>query len=105
MVWLLQTRTALHLRHAGRICQTTIARDAAEAKQVRGVGQLTESLAALAERLLRSTWAFHDGTSPCDSEPISMKQPPTGEPCAGEPPARFGGRGGASLPDPYQNLN
>jgi hypothetical protein len=23
-----------------------------------------------------------------------MRQPPTGEPCAGEPPARFGGRGG-----------
>jgi len=25
----------------------------------------------------------------------------TGEPCAGEPPARFGGRGGESLPYPY----
>src|SRR5713226_9287289 len=47
-------------------------------------------------------WAFHDGPSPCDGEPISMKQPPTGEPCAGEPPARFGGRGGESLSDPYQ---
>src|SRR5262249_39728362 len=23
-----------------------------------------------------------------------MRKPPTGEPCAGEPPARFGGRGG-----------
>jgi len=31
-----------------------------------------------------------------------MRKPPTGEPYAGEPPVRFGGRGGASLPDPYQ---
>ncbi len=23
-----------------------------------------------------------------------MRKPPTGEPCAGKPPARFGGRGG-----------
>ena len=30
-----------------------------------------------------------------------MLKPPTGEPCAGEPHARFGGRGGATLPDPY----
>jgi len=30
----------------------------------------------------------------CFSEPIPMRKPPTGEPCAGEPHARFGGRGG-----------
>jgi len=30
---------------------------------------------------------------PCVDEPIPMRQPPTGEPCAGEPHARFGGRG------------
>jgi hypothetical protein len=30
-----------------------------------------------------------------------MRKPPTGEPCAGEPHARFGGRGGVTLPDPY----
>jgi len=30
-----------------------------------------------------------------------MRKPPTGEPCAGEPHARFGGRGGATFPDPY----
>ena len=34
--------------------------------------------------------------------PIPMRKPPTGEPCAGEPHARFGGRGGSfSLSDPY----
>ena len=31
-----------------------------------------------------------------------MRKPTTGEPCAGEPHARFGGRGGQTLPDPYQ---
>ena len=46
------------------------------------------------------------GFSPCEkplhiSVPIPMWKPPTGEPCAGEPHARFGGRGGATLPDPY----
>jgi len=30
-----------------------------------------------------------------------MGKPPTEEPCAGEPHARFGGRGGATLPGPY----
>jgi hypothetical protein len=31
-----------------------------------------------------------------------MRTPPTGEPYAGKPPVRFGGRGGESLPYPYQ---
>src|SRR5215470_5959550 len=30
---------------------------------------------------------------PCVGEPIPMRKPPTGEPCAGELHARFGGRG------------
>src|SRR5215831_2559877 len=30
---------------------------------------------------------------PCVGEPIPMRKPPTGEPCAGESHARFGGRG------------
>ena len=32
------------------------------------------------------------------SETSPMWKPTTGEPCAGKPPARFGGRGGESLP-------
>ena len=32
-----------------------------------------------------------------------MRKPPTGEPCAGKPPARFGGRGGREpFPTPIQ---
>src|SRR5712691_4128799 len=32
-----------------------------------------------------------------------MRKPPTGEPYAGKLHARFGGRGGETLPDPYQD--
>jgi len=32
-----------------------------------------------------------------------MRKLPTGEPCAGKPPARFGGRGGESLSYPYSH--
>jgi hypothetical protein len=34
-----------------------------------------------------------------------MRKPATGEPCAGEPLARFGGRGGPNLPYPYRLLS
>src|SRR5437868_13686161 len=41
----------------------------------------------------RGTRVVHHQCDPCVSEPIPMRTPPTGEPCAGEPHARFGGRG------------
>jgi len=31
---------------------------------------------------------------------LPMRKPPTGEPCAGKPHARFGGRGGETVPTP-----
>ena len=40
------------------------------------------------------------GSIPSETSP--MWKPATGEPCAGKPPPRFGGRGGESLPYPYQ---
>ena len=44
------------------------------------------------------------GASPNMSEPIPMRKPLTGEPCAGEPHARFGGRGGReSFSTPIRN--
>src|SRR5690625_3563762 len=36
-------------------------------------------------------------------ETSPMRKPPTGEPYAGKPHVRFGGRGGESLPDPYSS--
>jgi hypothetical protein len=49
---------------------------------------------AVAECLLRKTGIVHHDASPNMSEPTPMRKPLTGEPCAGEPQARFGGRGG-----------
>ena len=42
------------------------------------------------------------GSIPSETSP--MRKPTTGEPCAGKPPARFGGRGGESLPYPYHEV-
>lgn len=39
----------------------------------------------------RDTSVVHP-LQPCVGEPIPMRKPPTGEPCAGEPHARFDGR-------------
>ena len=44
-------------------------------------------------------WTVHPANSLCRGETRPMSKPATGEPCAGEPRARFGGRGArASLP-------
>ena len=56
---------------------------------------------SLAQCLLRCAGSFHHDGSPCVGVPIPMRKRPTGGPCAGDPLARFGGRGGKSLPYPY----
>ena len=48
----------------------------------------------MAKCVLRWIGAVHHDRSPNVSEPIPMRTPLTGEPCAGELHARFGGRGG-----------
>ena len=55
----------------------------------------------LAKCFLRQCRALHIIRSLELSDPVPMRKRPTGEPCAGEPHARFGGRGGLGLPDPY----
>src|SRR6266849_7374131 len=55
----------------------------------------------MAQCLLRRSRAVLDGHRPCPSEPISWQKPLTGEPDAGNPPVRFGGRGGESHLHPY----
>jgi group II intron reverse transcriptase/maturase len=49
---------------------------------------------AVAQCLLRRAQAVRTSRSLGRRATVSMKKPPTGEPCAGKPPARFGGRGG-----------
>jgi len=51
-------------------------------------------LPSLAERLFRRARAVQSGYRPCLGLSIlSEVKPSTGEPCAGDPHARFGGRG------------
>src|SRR6266705_649164 len=49
---------------------------------------------ALAQRLLRSSRAARTPHGLADRETLPMRKLPTGEPYAGKPPVRFGGRGG-----------
>ena len=57
------------------------------------------------ESLFRGVWIVHHDCNLWTSEPIPMRKPPTGEPCAGEPHARFGGRGRRQpFPDPLSGL-
>lgn len=46
-------------------------------------------MAALANCLLRGTWADLLSHSPSQSEPTPTERPLTGEPDAGKPPVRF----------------
>jgi hypothetical protein len=61
------------------------------------------SQSAVAQCLLRGARAVRTSRSLGHCETVSMKKPPTGEPCAGKPPARFGGRGGRMpIPTPIR---
>ena len=85
----------------------SIARQGAESHNplnwgwVEASGWTERMLAALGNGVKGGRWMpssqnedFHHARSLDSSESIPMRKPPTGEPCAGEPHARFGGRGG-----------
>jgi hypothetical protein len=65
-----------------------------------GNGVKGSKWSTMAKGVLRKLGTVHHGSSPSVSEPIPMRKPLTGEPCAGEPLALYGGRGGRcpSLP-------
>jgi len=55
------------------------------------------------ESLFRGVRIVHHDCNLLPSEPTPMSKPPTGEPCAGEPHARFGGRGRRKpFPTPFR---
>src|ERR1700724_1739837 len=57
----------------------------------------------MAECLLRCSWVVHPTHGLRAGETLPMRKPATGEPCAGEPHARFGGRGGPTpFPTPIE---
>ena len=64
-----------------------------------GFGRCTAD-PALAQRFLRGSWAVHPSCGLRAGETLPMRKPTTGEPYAGEPHVRFGGRGGSPLGSP-----
>src|SRR5918996_2728330 len=75
------------------LCASTVASGTSKAEEATGHGSLSRGSSALAQYILRGPGTVHHDCSLEASEPIPMRKPPTGEPCAGEPHARFGGRG------------
>src|SRR6266436_5002124 len=97
MVWLFQAQPEKCVRRPGQLDTRTNASHPAQAPPSERMGADARPQ-ALAQCLLRRTRAILDGHSPRPSEPISMEKSLTGEPDAGNPPVRFGGRGGAKTP-------
>ena len=94
LVRLLQAGSPHHLRRCRWVRPTTTACDPDQAGQARAHRDRARGQSTLVKCLLRECRAVRTPTRPASSETVSMKKPPTGEPCAGKPPARFGGRGG-----------
>ena len=77
----------------------------------RWVDGIASALATASERgrtgaagvVFSQSWGGHQIPT-CVREALPMWKHATGEPYAGKPPVRFGGRGGESLPYPYVRL-
>src|SRR5216684_7669980 len=57
-----------------------------------------QSLEAVGLCLLHAAWTDLLSLGPGASVPTCLNSPPTGKPDAGNPPVRFGGRGGTTVP-------
>jgi len=101
MVWLFQAQPEKCVPRPGQLDTQTNASHPAQTPPSERMGADARAQ-ALAQCLLRRTRAVLDGHSPRPSEPTSMEKSLTGEPDAGNPPVRFGGRGGAknAIPTP-----
>lgn len=103
MVWLLQACHASFVRRPRRLRAPTPARHPAQAGKAPRHRTMRSRPPTLAQCLLRRSWAVHPSHRLRAGETLPMRKPTTGEPCAGEPDARFGGRGGNTFPTPIEN--
>ena len=86
---------------SGRLHQTPTTGSAEEAGETARTWTHSRRPQALAKRLLHGGRAVRFTHSPPNREPLPMRKLPTGEPYAGKPPVRFGGRGGRNaIPTP-----
>jgi hypothetical protein len=73
------------------------AQHTAETQQGGEVHQWQYGSFSLAKQTLSGTWAFQSCGGPSGNTPVLIEvKPPTGDPDAGNPPVRFGGRGDAN---------
>src|SRR6267154_257646 len=93
MVWLFQTRHADSVSKPRSFRSATAARRSAQAGQAARLRTMQSRSPAMAQRLLRNTRTVHLLHSPRTTKTPPMRKPATGEPYAGEPHVRFGGRG------------
>ena len=100
LVQLLQARPSPCLQTVGWVGAKTVARLPAQAGKASRLRPLSGRSNALDQRLLRGRWAVRTSHGLAGSEMLPMRKLPTGEPCAGKPHARFGGRGGKTVPTP-----
>ncbi len=96
VVWLLQACPSPYLPIAEWPHSPSAACTVAQAGKASRLRPVLRRPPTLAQCLLRSDRAVHHGNSLVSGEPIPMRKPSAGEPCAGEPHAPFGGWGGFS---------
>ena len=93
LVRLLQTQLSDDVHGSGRLGSYAVAQYSAQACGPAWSRSWTGS-STLAELVLCQAWVFLPGSCPCRGESTpSGVRPLTGEPDAGNPPVRFGGRG------------
>ena len=96
-----QAAPSIH-RHLDGFIRRRLRAILAQAGKAARLRPLSQRSPTLAQHLLRRSRAVHPFHGPVSRETSPMRKPATGEPCAGEPLARFGGRGGPNLPYPYR---
>ena len=92
--WLLQAGPSKYVRCARQDDPKTAAIPADEAEQAVALRVRAQPPSPLAKCLLRECRTVRASHGLANSETVPMRKPPTGEPYAGKPPVRFGGRGG-----------
>ena len=96
-------RDPVHVQHPRQLYPQTATLNPAQAGEASRPRSHFRGPPPQAKCLFRGSRAGHPQSSSRKREGLPMRKPTTGEPYAGEPHVRFGGRGGESLSYPYQS--
>jgi DNA-damage-inducible protein J len=101
LVWLLSTGRASLVRRPRRLGAGGVCAPSGAGRKSAPASAAAPPTTSTGPTLLRGAGAVHHSRSLCAAATLPMRTPTTGEPYAGEPHLRFGGRRGANLPAPY----